>query len=466
MNRTPAFILVSTFTLVALTYVMLNHLQYVTKFTNLAVLYTIMFIHLAVKTLASLAAKPHVAAPGFDLDSMTVDIVVPIYNEDPKLLAAGINSFADQKRRPQTVWLVDDGSKKDGEPFQVLQDAVVLAAIAKAEASGISVECIRQENSGKREAQARAFERSTADILVTVDSDTYLRPDALAALIIPFSKPETMSVGGMAYGQNYTKSLLTRAIDVGFVMSFMQGRVAEGFFGSVRVNCGILAAYRGDVVRKNLHRFLDQNFLGYHVRAGDDRALTFFAKENGRTEFQPLAIAYSALPENLGHLTRQRLRWSRSWCWGTLWLLRRPVFSADFLFTITQALGIAVYGVSIFIAVLGAVTGAISVDLLLQTLLTAVLIAMLSHLRYVVGARLDEPLHRRVLTWLVSPLTSALYLGLFLPLYYVAMLRPRPQQGWGTRQQVEVGLYVEAAVEAGPAVPPGPRHLHAVKDAA
>jgi hyaluronan synthase len=152
MNRTPAFILVSTFTLVALTYVMLNHLQYVTKFTNLAVLYTIMFIHLAVKTLASLAAKPHVAAPGFDLDSMTVDIVVPIYNEDPKLLAAGINSFADQKRRPQTVWLVDDGSKKDGEPFQVLQDAVVLAAIAKAEASGISVECIRQENSGKREA--------------------------------------------------------------------------------------------------------------------------------------------------------------------------------------------------------------------------------------------------------------------------------------------------------------------------
>ena len=92
---------------------------------------------------------------------------------------------------------------------------------------------------------------------------------------------------------------------------------------------------------------------------------------------------------------------------------------------------------------MGAATGAISVDLLLQTLLTAVVIAMLSHLRYVVGARLDEPLHRRLLTWLVSPLTSVLYLGLFLPLYYVAMLRPRPQQGWGTRKQVEVGLYLE-----------------------
>src|SRR6478672_6585733 len=145
MNRTPAFILVSTFTLVALTYVMLNHLQYVTKFTNLAVLYTIMFVHLAVKTLASLAAKPHVVAPGFDLESLTVDIVVPIYNEDPKLLAAGIKSFAEQRRRPQKVWLVDDGSRQDGEPFQVLQDAVVLEAIATAERAGITVECIRQE---------------------------------------------------------------------------------------------------------------------------------------------------------------------------------------------------------------------------------------------------------------------------------------------------------------------------------
>jgi hyaluronan synthase len=448
MTRTPAFIVVSILSFLTLTYLMLGHMQYVFKFTNLAVLYSVMFIHFAVKTVASLAAKPHVAVPGFDLEALTVDVVVPIYNEDPNLLAAGIRSFAAQEHLPQTLWLVDDGSKNDGEPFYILREPVILEAIKIARDAGINVECIRQDNAGKREAQTRAFRRSTAEILVTTDSDTYLRPDSLAKLIIPFSKPETMSVGGMSYGQNYTKSLLTRAIDVGFVMSFLQGRIAEGYFGSVRVNCGILAAYRGDVVRKNLHRFLSQTFLGYDVRAGDDRALTFFSKEEGRAEFQPAAIAYSALPENLGHLYRQRLRWCRSWCWGTMWLLRRPVRSADFLFTITQTLGILVYGVSIFIGVLGVATGAISGDLLSHTLLTAVAIAFLAHLRYLVAARLDEPLGQRILTWLVSPLTSALYLFMFLPLYYVAMFRPRPQQGWGTRKTVEVGLHLVST--AGP----------------
>ena len=250
-----------------------------------------------------------------------------------------------------------------------------------------------------------------------------------------------MSVGGLAYGQNYRRSLLTRAIDVGFVMSFIQGRLAEGYFGSVRVNCGILAAYRGEVVRPNMHRYLNQRFLGSPVRAGDDRALTFFAKERGRTEFQAEAIAYSALPENIGHLTRQRMRWSRSWCWGTLWLLRRPVRSADFLFTITQLLGIMTYGVSLFIAVVGAVTGAISIDLMIQTLVTATLIGMMSHLRYVAVARQDESLRSRLFTWLISPLTSMLNLILFLPLYYIAMSRPRPARIWGTRKTVEVGLH-------------------------
>jgi cellulose synthase/poly-beta-1,6-N-acetylglucosamine synthase-like glycosyltransferase len=444
MRRTPSFILVSAITLIGMTYLMINHLIYVSKFTNLAIFYTLMFVHLALKTLASLAATPHTAVRGFDLDSLSVDVVVPIYNEDPQLLAAGIRAIGAQERKPRTLWLIDDGSTRSGEPFHILDDPTVAAAIAQTQDCGVRVEKHRQVNRGKREAQSVAFARSDADIFVTTDSDTYLRPDTLAKLIIPFSRPTTMSVGGAAYGQNVKKNFLTRAIDVGFVMSFIQGRVAEGFFGSVRVHCGILAAYRGEVVRDNLPRFLSQTFLGSPVRAGDDRALTFFSKERGRAEFQPEAIAYSALPENLSHLVRQRLRWARSWCWGTLWLLRRPVLSADFLFTITQTLGIAVYGVALSIGLLGFLTGAISPDLLLWTAVTGVTIGMLSHLRYVVAARQDEPLRSRIATWLVSPLTNILYMTIFLPLYFVAMLRPRPQRTWGTRKTVEVGLHERA----------------------
>ncbi|MGI4893727.1 MAG: glycosyltransferase [Janthinobacterium lividum] len=444
MRRTPSLVVYSMLSLAFMTLVMANHLQYVVKFTNLAVCYTFMFLHLVVKTTASLAAPHHTVRPGSDLDSLRVDIVVPVYNEDPRLLAAGVRSFAAQQRLPRAVWLVDDGSLRNGEPFHVLVEPEVVLAIGELRSRGVVVHEMRQLNSGKREAQAAAFARSDAEVFITVDSDTVLRPDTVQKIVIPFSDPRTTSVGGVAYGQNHTRSLLTRTIEMGFVMSFIQSRLAEGAFGSVRVNCGILAAYRGDVVRENLHRFLGQRFLGVPVRAGDDRCLTFFAKERGRTEFQPEAIAYSALPESLGHLLRQRMRWARSWCWGTLWLLRRPVFSADFLFTMTQALGFVMYVISLTVGLAGTITGAISASLLLNTLLTAVGIGMVSHFRYVVVARQDESLRSRLLTWMLSPLSSLLYLFLLQPLYLIAIVRPRPQQNWGTRKVVEVSLHDKA----------------------
>lgn len=438
----------------ALGYLLVNHLAYASKLTNLALCFTFMWAHLALKTAASLAARPHVASPGVDLDALSVDVVVPCYNEDPALLAAGLRSFAAQDRLPRAVWVIDDGSAVGGVDNLVLEEPEVISAIAELRAAGIDVRTVRQANAGKRHAQANAFAQSDADVFVTVDSDTVLRRDALSKILVPFSRPTVMSVGGTAYGQNYSRSLLTRVIEMQFVMSFIQGRMAEGAFGSVRVNCGIFAAYRGAPVRENLDRYLNQTFLGRPVRAGDDRMLTLFAKERGRAEFQPEAIAYSALPVKMSHLVRQRLRWCRSFCWGTLWFLRRPVNSADFIFTLTQVLALAMYGIAMTSAALGTLIGAISPSLLWSTVLTSVAIGLVSHSRYVLLARLDEPLWQRLLTWWVSPLTSLLSFVVLLPLYFVAIFSPRPQRTWGTRAQVEVGLDAQGAgLPAGPAAP-------------
>jgi cellulose synthase/poly-beta-1,6-N-acetylglucosamine synthase-like glycosyltransferase len=424
--------------LIASTYLLVGHLQHAAKLTNLALCFTFMWAHLALKLIFSLGARPH--DTGFDDSALAVDVVVPIYNEDPALLAAGIHSVALQTRRPRTLWLIDDGCHLEGEPHLILETFFVREAIEAAERAGVRVECRRQENHGKRHAQSVAFSASDADVFVTVDSDTVLHAEAIAKLLTPFGDARVMSVGGAACGQNYRRSLFTRVVEIGFVMSFIQGRMAEGFFGSVRVNCGILAAYRGDVVRDNLSRFLGQRFLGRAVRAGDDRMLTLFAKERGRAEFQPEAVAYSALPVNLHHLVRQRLRWCRSFCWGTLWLLRRPLTSADFWFTFTQVLAMVMYGITSVVSVSGALTGAISPALLLSTVQTATAVGLISHFRYVLLARPGEPLTQRLLTWALSPLTSVLSWSVLMPLYFVAVATPRPRHGWGTRRTVEVRL--------------------------
>jgi hyaluronan synthase len=59
------------------------------------------------------------------------------------------------------------------------------------------------------------------------------------------------------------------------------------------------------------------------VNSGDDRMLTGFAALEGRTVFQETSVGYTLLPSNMGHLTRQRGRWWRSFWWGGLWLIRR-----------------------------------------------------------------------------------------------------------------------------------------------
>jgi hyaluronan synthase len=421
-------------------YLLVGHLIHTLKLTNLALCFTFMWSHTALKMVFSLCARPHVLSAEAPVEQLRVDVVVPIYNEDPGFLAAGIRSFAQQTRRPRAVWLIDDGCIRDGTAYPILEDDLVKDAVLLARRVGIVVESHRQSNAGKRHAQARAFSRSDADVFVTVDSDTVLRHDAIEKLLVPFSRRRTMSVAGTACGQNYQRSLFTRVVEMGFVMSFIQGRMAEGFFGSVRVNCGILAAYRADLVRENLDRFLSQRFLGRPVKAGDDRILTLFAKERGRTEFQPEAIAYSALPVNLHHLVRQRLRWCRSFCWGTLWLLRRPLTSADFWFTFTQILALAMFGISATASVTGAFTGSVSISLLTSTVETATGIALVSHFRYVLMARPETPVHERLLTWFVSPLMSLLSWGILMPLYFIAIATPKPQRSWGTRKRIEVSL--------------------------
>lgn len=436
MKRDVKYIVVASGLLIGLTYYLIKHVADLDRsVTNFAVAYTAMFGYLAVTIFASLAMRPHVVAKDFDYDSVSIDVFVPVYNEDPALLAAGILSLTRQTRLPQAMWLVDDGSDTP-----VLDSTEVQSAVAVARRAGIAVHEHRQDNAGKRVAQTWGFEQSTADVYVTVDSDTVLADDAVEKILIPFGRADVMCVGGLAAGQNHTKSVLTRVIELGFVMAFLSGRMAEGYFGSVRVNCGILAAYRGNVVRENLGRYLTQKFLGQPVNIGDDRALTIYCKERGRAEFQPAAVAYSALPETLSHLVRQRTRWARSWYWGTLWLLRRKVNSADFLLTVAQCAGMACYLVTAVVAVVGISTGEIEPRLLGWAVVTSIAIGMTVSLRYVAWARPHDPLPSRLLTWLLSPLSSVLYMFLLVPLYWYAACTLRPK-GWGTRQTVEVGLH-------------------------
>lgn len=131
-----------------------------------------------------------------------VAAIIPAYNEDPAALQECIRSLFAQTRPPQEIYVVDDGSR-------VEYSTVAQWAGTQAGKHGSAIKWLRQDNSGKRHAQAHAIAKADqATIFITVDSDSVLDRHAIAELLKPFADPDVQSVAGLVLARNNRTNLL------------------------------------------------------------------------------------------------------------------------------------------------------------------------------------------------------------------------------------------------------------------
>lgn len=266
---------------------------------------------LAAKLVASLlpAQKWNPAPPG-----LKVAVVVPIYNEDPTILARALQSIDNQTYAPTWVCVVDDGS-----------DDLAALELARAWATNKPHVTVQwQQNAGKRHAMGRVFARlrGQVDVFVCVDSDTVLEPGAIEAGLAPFTDPRTAAVTGTVVALNPSAGLLPSLLDLRYVNAFLYERAAYSRLGSVLCVCGSAAFWRGDIIDAHLDDFLEQRFLGEVCTYGDDRHLTNLSLLHGRVVLAHGAVARTAVPERAGHFLRQQVRWGRSFFREAAWALR------------------------------------------------------------------------------------------------------------------------------------------------
>jgi hyaluronan synthase len=366
-------------------------------------------------------------------------VVVPVFNEDLTVLRGMLASLAAQTRLPQRVHVVNDGSALAADPVIGEYDDVALA-VAAWDPDGIEVRYDRIENSGKRHAQAVAFRADPeADVFATVDSDTVLDPEALERGTAPFCRRRVTAVAGLLLCLNWKANLLTRLTDLSFVSSFLVGRASWSVLSSVTVNCGGLAFYRADVIRKWLPEYLTQTVLGRPVMSGDDRMLTTYALLEGRTCFQRAAVGFTLLPANLSHLTRQRIRWWRSWGWGNMWIIRRfPVTSAAWWLVAWQFCALVLWTVSwpVILVAAPVMTGRFP----WQFFAYMAVLGYVRSLRYLGTPQPGRSFGSLLLSFALAPLSSLLSLYVCSALQYPG-LATFAKTGWGTRQKgAEVGL--------------------------
>lgn len=278
---------------------------------------------LVAKVALALAYKPRRVAR---TKHLRVALVIPFYNEDETSLGRTIFSVIKQSRPPDHLIIVNDGSPI-GEAAVGLWLPVLRRRIAK-----VTYE-VFPENKGKRAALARAFEVTTADIVVTTDSDTNLAPDALEQIIKPFGSAKVNAVTGRVTVRNRTHNLLTRSQDLLYASAFLHERAALSTFRSVLITSGALGAYRRSAILPHLDDFLERPWM-----FGEDRHLTSIALMTGGAAFQESAVASTAVPETLDHYTRQQLRWQRGFVQNSLWiLLRFPLRHRVFWLTFLQS---------------------------------------------------------------------------------------------------------------------------------
>ena len=161
---------------------------------------------------------------------------------------------------------------------------------------------------------AECIRKSKNEIIIFIDSDSFVEPDAAKELIKYFIDSKVAAVAGHGYVANANTNMLTKMQDVRYFVAFKAYKSAEALFGAVTCCSGCCSAYRKKYVLEILDKWLNQKFLGVQCTYGDDRSLTnFLLKKGHKALFAPDAAAYTIVPDTFKKFLKQQLRWKKSW---------------------------------------------------------------------------------------------------------------------------------------------------------
>ena len=247
-------------------------------------------------------------------DRPSVSIIVPAFNEEAGIL--GTIASCVSARYPVglvEIVVVNDGSTD--ETWNRILDAKARWPQVHAVDLG--------RNYGKRGAMAEGIRRSSGDILVFVDSDSYVAADGIETIVAPFADRRVGAVVGHAEVRNRHANWLTKMQQVRYYSAFRVIKGTESVLsGAVTCASGCCAAYRRDLVLPVLDEWEFQTFLGRPATFGDDRALTNRILASHRVVYQSNARAETTAPDRLRVFLRQQLRWKKSWLRENLYVVR------------------------------------------------------------------------------------------------------------------------------------------------
>ena len=226
--------------------------------------------------------------------SQAVSVVVITRNRK-SLLERALSSVLSQTLKELEIIVVDDGSTD--------RTAELVESTFR---KNKRVHLLRQPNGGKASALNRGIAAAQCDLLLLLDADTLVAPDAVRLMTYHFADPRVAAVSGNTKVGNMT-NLITRCQRVEYIRDFNLIKNGTSHLRCMAVVPGALGLWRRAAVLE-AGGFSTQTL-------GEDRDLTMaLLSADKRVRFEPLACSRTEAPATLRAFFRQRFRWT----YGTL----------------------------------------------------------------------------------------------------------------------------------------------------
>lgn len=278
-----------------------------------------------------------------------VSVVVPAYNEEG-VIATSVQAMLSMRYPRHEVIVVDDGSTD--ATFEQLRRAFDLVPVQRELPGDVPIRAtivdvhvprdgrtrlvvVRKENSGRSDAINVGINASVERLVVFVDADSILDPDALIGVTKPFADDPTrvVATGGVIRAANGCTVVDGRIVEVNlaeawivriqvveYLRAFLLGRTGWSRFGALILISGAFGMFRRDVLVEV--GGLDPDSIGedfelvmrIHRHMIDNR-------RDYRVQFVAEPVSWTEVPVTAKVLRSQRSRWHRG-LWETLWKYR------------------------------------------------------------------------------------------------------------------------------------------------
>jgi len=228
----------------------------------------------------------------FDLKFPKINLLIAVYNEEENI-AETIRGIRNQDYPGEIEIVIVDDSSTDNT-VRVLRSYNLP-----------NLKIVQAYHQGKGRALNEGLKHVTQPIVVCIDANTFLHPQALRRIIARFlTDPEdTAAVAGCVLVKNSRSTFMTRLQEWDYFIGIASAKRQQSLYQGTLVAQGAFSAFRTKILKTH---------QGWPTVIGEDIVLTWSLIHSGwRVGFEPTAVGFTHAPQTFRGFYRQRKRWAR-----------------------------------------------------------------------------------------------------------------------------------------------------------